>query len=148
MGLNNDSFFCLGFIDFYHIISETIIGEGGGAMTALTFGLGISNFKYIMERLGGRTRVRINLRRLRGFHEEVTFFIKSFFFVYIGLIVSLSLDNVLIGFGIVILLMVLRYIIVQGFGSSLGLTREETVLSQVIYASGLPAFVMATTTNI
>jgi cell volume regulation protein A len=123
------------------IISESMIGRGGGAMTALAFGLGISNFKYLMEKLGGRTRVRINLRRLRGFHEEITFFIKSFFFVYIGLIVSLSLKNSIIGLIIVILLMAIRYIIVKGLSPSLRFSREEKIFSQVIYASGLPAFV-------
>ena len=39
--------------------------------------------------------------------------------------------------------MMIRYVIVETLGSSLRLTREEKTLSQVIYASGLPAFVMA-----
>jgi cell volume regulation protein A len=126
-----------------YLISEFLIGEGGGAMTALTFGLGVTNYRYIMNRFGAESKIRIDKSKLREFHEEVSFFIKSFFFVYIGLIVSLSLRYTIIGFGVVVLIMILRFIIVQGIGGVLMFTREEKVLSQAVYASGLPAFVMA-----
>jgi len=126
-----------------YIASESVIGEGGGAMTALTFGLAITNYRYIVRRLGGDSKVMIDRQRLREFHEEVTFFIKSFFFVYIGLIVSLSVDYALIGMGVVLLIMALRFIDVEFVGRLLAFTREEKALSQVVYASGLPAFVMS-----
>jgi cell volume regulation protein A len=126
-----------------YLVSESLIGEGAGAMTALTFGLGITNFKYIVSKVRRNVKIRIDLVKLRGFHEEVTFFIKSFFFVYIGLVVSLSLHNAIVGFGIVLLLMAIRYVVVQFLYPAIGLTKEEKVLSQVIYASGLPAFVMS-----
>lgn len=126
-----------------YLVSESVIGEGAGAMTALTFGLGITNFKFIVSKVRRNVKIRIDLGKLRGFHEEVTFFIKSFFFVYIGLVVSLSLHNVIVGFGIVLLLMAIRFLVVQFLYPAIGLTREEKVLSQVIYASGLPAFVMS-----
>jgi len=53
-------------------------------MTALVFRLSITNL--IMENLGKPRKVRINVRRLREFHEETVFFIKSFFFVYMGVV--------------------------------------------------------------
>jgi cell volume regulation protein A len=126
-----------------YIISESIIGEGGGAMTTLCFGLAISNYKYIAEKIGIKSKIRIDKQRLREFHEEITFFIKSFFFVYIGLVVSLSWDFYLIGFGIVFLIMLIRVIIVQSISGVLKFSREEKILSEVVYASGLPAFVMS-----
>ena len=73
-----------------YIFSEDFIGEGGGAMTALIFGLAITNFRYIMEKFSRDEKVLINKKRLREFHDEITFLIKSFFFVYIGIVVSLS----------------------------------------------------------
>lgn len=126
-----------------YIMSEHWVGEGGGAVTALTFGLAVTNYRYIMERLGIGDRVLIDKKRLREFHEEVTFFVKSFFFVYIGVVVSLSVRYAFIGFGLVILQIAMRYIIVAALSGPFSFTREERVLSQVVYASGLPAFVMS-----
>ena len=126
-----------------YIISEHYIGEGGGAMTALTFGLAITNFRYIMEKFGRDEKVLIDKKRLREFHEEITFFVKSFFFVYIGVVVSLSWRYMFFGLFLVLLQVVLRYGIVDVLSGQFGFTREEKALSQVVYASGLPAFVMS-----
>jgi cell volume regulation protein A len=126
-----------------YIMSEQWAGEGGGAVTALVFGLAVTNYRYIMEQLGSGDRVLIDKKRLREFHDEVTFFVKSFFFVYIGVVVSLSVRYAFIGFGLVILQFAMRYIIVAVLSGPFSFTREERVLSQVIYASGLPAFVMS-----
>jgi cell volume regulation protein A len=126
-----------------YIISEHYIGEGGGAMTALIFGLAITNFRYIMEKSGRDEKVLIDKKRLREFHEEITFFVKSFFFVYIGVVVSLSWRYAFFGFFLVILQMGLRYGIVDVLSGQFGFTREEKALSQGVYASGLPAFVMS-----
>jgi len=69
--------------------------------------------------------------------------VKSFFFVYIGVVVSLSVRYAFIGFGLVILQIAMRYGIVAALSRPFSFTREERVLSQVVYASGLPAFVMS-----
>jgi cell volume regulation protein A len=126
-----------------YIISEHYIGEGGGAMTALIFGLAITNFRYIMEKAGRDEKVLIDKKRLREFHEEITFFVKSFFFVYIGVVVSLSWRYAFYGLVLVLLQMGLRYWIVDVLSGQFGFTREEKALSQGVYASGLPAFVMS-----
>lgn len=126
-----------------YIFSEDFIGEGGGAMTALLFGLTITNFRYIMERFGRTEKVMIDKKRLREFHEEIVFFVKSFFFVYIGIVVNLSWKFAFFGFALVILQMGLRYGLVEVLSGELSFTREEKALSQVVYASGLPAFVMS-----
>jgi len=126
-----------------YITSETIVGDGAGAMTALSFGLAITNYSYFMEKLGKPSKVRINLRKLREFHEEIVFFIKSFFFVYIGVIVTLSWRYTFVGFTIVILQMAMRYGLVSSISNALRFTKEEASISRVIYASGLPAFVMS-----
>ncbi|MBD3204735.1 hypothetical protein GF319_00150 [Candidatus Bathyarchaeota archaeon] len=126
-----------------YILAEEAIGEGGGAMAALSFGLGITNYRYLMGKFGIQDKVLIDARRLREFHEEITFFVKSFFFVYIGVVVSLSIRFAFIGFSIVIILVAMRFFLVLGLSKPFLFTREERVLSQVVYASGLPAFVMS-----
>ena len=126
-----------------YIMSEHWVGEGGGAMTALAFGLALTNYRFILEKLGSNSKVMVDKQRLREFHEEITFFIKSFFFVYIGLVVSLSLKYSFIGFGLTLMLMVVRYSVVHLLSKPMAFTNTEKVLSQFVYTSGLPAFVMS-----
>jgi len=126
-----------------YIIAETFIGEGGGPVAALVFGLMIANYKTITGRLGLTRHVTIDKRRLREFHEEITFLIKSFFFVYIGLIVTISGKYMMLGVGILVLLFIVRLIIVFMVGRALNFSKQERILSSVVYASGLPAFVMS-----
>jgi len=126
-----------------YLLAETFAGEGGGAMTALTFGLAITNYGYIVRRLGFNRSLRIDKRRLREFHEEITFLIKAFFFVYIGLIVSLSIEYMVIGLVIVTIILIIRYAVATGVGSILQFSKVEKMLSRLIFAQGLPAFIMS-----
>ena len=126
-----------------YLLSEAAIGDGAGAMTALTFGLAITNYSFFMDKLGRPGKVRINVRKLREFHEEIVFFIKSFFFVYIGVVVTISLKYLFVGFLLVAVMMVMRYGLVEVLGKLMDFTREETSIAKYVYASGLPAFVMS-----
>jgi cell volume regulation protein A len=112
-------------------------------MAALTFGLMITNYGYLTRRFGITRAVKIDKRRLREFHEEITFFIKAFFFVYVGLIVTISVEYAKIGLGILALILFIRLIVVEVIGRVLNFSKQEKVLSTLIYASGLPAFVMS-----
>jgi cell volume regulation protein A len=126
-----------------YIIAEKMIGEGGGPMAALTFGLMISNYGYITRKFGVTRNVKVDKRRLREFHEEITFFIKAFFFVYVGLIVTISGEYLKIGLGILALILFIRFLVVYSIGGVLKFSKQEKVLSTLVYASGLPAFVMS-----
>ena len=126
-----------------YILAERVIGEGGGPMATLAFGIMITNYGHITRRFGVVRDVKIDTRYLREVHEEITFFIKAFFFVYVGLIVTLSTEYAIIGMGILALILVIRVIVVYVVGKSLKFSKQEMVLSTLIYASGLPAFVMS-----
>jgi len=126
-----------------YIISERVIGAGSGAMTALTFGLAITNYQFIMNIFKTESDLTIDKLKLREFHDEITFFIKSFFFVYIGVVATTSLKFMLFGFIIVLAQMLMRFSLVELISKPLMLTTTEKVLSQSVYASGLPAFVMS-----
>ncbi len=126
-----------------YIFTESIIGEGGGAITALTFGLAITNYAFFAKKIGFASTVKIDKRRLREFHEEITFFMKSFFFVYIGLVVTLSLDYFIIGLGVAALILVDRFFVASSVGYALRFSNEEKLLTRLICASGLPAFIMS-----
>lgn len=126
-----------------YILAEHTIGEGGGPMAALTFGLMLTNYNYISRKIGVKRSTKIDKKRLREFHEEITYLIKAFFFVYIGLIVSISGRYMKIGLGILTLILFVRYIVVVVVGRTMGFSKQEKILSILIYASGLPAFVMS-----
>jgi cell volume regulation protein A len=126
-----------------YIFTESIIGEGGGAITALTFGLAITNYAFFAKKIGFESTVKIDKRRLRELHEEITFFMKSFFFVYIGLVVTLSLDYFITGLCVAALILVDRFFVASGVGYALRFSNEEKLLTRLICASGLPAFIMS-----
>lgn len=126
-----------------YIVSDAVIGEGAGAMAAFMFGIGLVNCRYLMGMRGIQDKVLIDAHQLREFHEEITFFIKSFFFVYIGVFVSISLRYIFFGLFVVILLVSMRFFLIWGLSKPLLLSDNERILSQFIYSSGLEAFVMA-----
>ena len=126
-----------------YILAERIIGAGGGPMAALTFGLMITNSRYIVRKFGVTRNLHIDTQRLREFHEEITYFIKAFFFVYVGIIVTISREYLTIGLGVLSLILIVRYIVVDIVGKGLSFSKQEKILSISIYASGLPAFVMS-----
>ena len=126
-----------------YILAERFIGEGGGPMSTLTFGIMITNYGYIARRFGLVRNVKIDTRYLREVHEEIAFFIKAFFFVFVGLIVTISADYAVIGLEVFALIMLIRFLVVSAVGRAASFTRQERVLSILIYASGLPAFVMS-----
>jgi NhaP-type Na+/H+ or K+/H+ antiporter len=112
-------------------------------MAAFTFGVGLINYKYIMEMGDIHDRVRVDIHQLREFHEEITFFIKSFFFVYIGVFVSISLRYIFFGLTVAILMVSMRFFLIFGLSKPLLLSDNERILSQFVYSPGLEAFVMA-----
>jgi len=126
-----------------YIIAESVAGHGAGPVSALTFGLSLTNYQYLMRGLGGRGRVRVDKRKLREFHEEITFLIKSFFFVFIGLIVVLSERFMIYGFLLVGILAFIRFIVVTTVSAGLRFTKVESTLTKLIFANGLPALVMS-----
>ena len=112
-------------------------------MAALTFGLMLTNYGNIARRVGFNRNPKIDKERLREFHEEITYVIKAFFFVYIGLIATISRESVVIGLGVFVLILFIRYIVVVVVGAGFNFSKQEQILSIVVYASGLPAFVMS-----
>lgn len=126
-----------------YIFSESIAGQGAGPVSALTFGLAITNYHYIARRLGIEKKARVEKRRLREFHDEISFLIKSFFFVFIGLIVSLSINFIIFGLILVVLLAVIRFTAVTIVSQTLGFTIGESMITKLVFASGLSALVMS-----
>ncbi len=56
-----------------------------GAVAALAFGLAMGNRKFIKKRLTSLSLTAITDEHIHYFHTEITFFVRTFFFVYLGL---------------------------------------------------------------
>jgi len=126
-----------------YIASEAVAGTGGGPITALAFGLTITNYRYVSRRLGSDRKVKVDKRRIREFNQEITFLVKAFFFVYLGLIVELSMEFTLIALGVVALMLMVRYLVAGTIGNLLNFTFGETVLSRVIFLQGTSTLVLS-----
>ncbi|MHA1288515.1 MAG: cation:proton antiporter domain-containing protein, partial [Candidatus Thorarchaeota archaeon] len=53
-----------------YILSENYIGEGGGPLTALAFGMAITNYTEIAKRFGYKRKVKIQKAKIREFNLE------------------------------------------------------------------------------
>jgi cell volume regulation protein A len=99
---------------------------GNGAIAAMCFGIIIANSKVLVEmgykikkprrKPGNENNLAkydkphsIVSRRERMFYQEISFFLKTFFFVYIGLLLDIkNLKAVLIGSGIAVSILLFR----------------------------------------
>jgi cell volume regulation protein A len=61
---------------------------GSGAIAALVFGLVVGNRNTILRLTGTKVRIETAGEKVHSFHDEITFFIRSFFFVFLGIIFS------------------------------------------------------------
>lgn len=92
-----------------YALSESV--GGSGAIAALVFGLVLGHKEGILKLLGTAEEPEKTESGLKLMQTEISFFVKTFFFVYLGMLVSVSgLDRVAIGAGLVFLLIIARYI--------------------------------------
>lgn len=123
--------------------SEFLGGSGG--LSALLFGIVLGNEKDIYDILG-RKRVRNTVidEGMRRFEGEIAFFIRSFFFVYLGLITTVSeLSPILFGAIVSLLLFLVRYGAVSLATARSELQKERPIMSAVL-TRGLAAAVLST----
>lgn len=112
-------------------------------MTTFIFGFVLANDRYVAKRLGSDRNARPDKQRIIEFNEEISFFLKSYYFVYIGLIVTLQLKYLIIGIGVVILLFAVRYAVATGIGRLMSFSREEKVISRLVFTLGTSTIVMS-----
>jgi len=126
-----------------YIFSEGVGGPGAGAVAALSFGVTLTNYPLLARRFGLRENVRVERRRLRSFHEEITFLVKSFLFIFVGLEVQLSLGYLLMGLALSATIGVIRVLSVNVVGGLIELTDDEAAASRLVFSNGLTALVIS-----
>jgi Na+:H+ antiporter len=115
---------------------------GTGAISALFLGLVIGNARPFAKRLKFRCTVSID-DSVRGFHNQISFLIRSFFFVFTGLLFSFS-SPILALFGILLAFVFLgiRFLVVKMSFVRSSFKDTETLMT-IMLPRGLAAAVLA-----
>lgn len=119
-------------------------GEGAGAIACLMFGLVLGNGKKVLEMVRYEGKGFEMDEETRQFHSLTSFVIRTFFFVYLGMIVSFqSLDYILIGIIILLALLGLRYLAVKISTYKGGFEKDDMQTMIVMMPRGLAAAILA-----
>lgn len=123
-------------------ITEEVGGSGGIAV--FTFGIMLGNAKKL-GKFANIEWVNPVSRTTRLFQEEVTFFVRTFFFVYVGLLMSVEYFQpivILVSLAIVALVLIGRYIFQKIIIRDTPLADQGTIVTMM--PRGLAAAVVAT----
>jgi len=117
---------------------------GAGALSCLTFGLVLGNGKKVLKMLnieGKQYEIDLETKQ---FHSLTSFVIRTFFFVYLGMMVSFqNINFILIGIIILIALLVFRYIAVRISTYKGGFELDDKQTMTVLMPRGLAAAILA-----
>ena len=126
-----------------YLLAETIAEEGGGPIATFFFGMVLTNYQQVTRWLGWDRRLKPDNGKIVEFNEEISFVLKAYYFVYIGLIATLTKEYLMISMGVILLLFIVRYVVASGVGRAMGLTREEGVLSKMVFSLGTTTLVLS-----
>ena len=119
-------------------------GEGAGAISCLMFGLVLGNGKKILKMIRYEGKSFEMDEETKQFHSLTSFVIRTFFFVYLGMIVRFqNLNHILIGIIILIALLVIRYlaVLITTFRGNFEKDDMQTMI--VMMPRGLAAAILA-----
>ncbi|MFH1237406.1 MAG: cation:proton antiporter [Candidatus Aenigmatarchaeota archaeon] len=117
--------------------------DGSGAIAALFFGLVLGNGRTLHKILRfGSGHYEIN-EYLKKFQSEITFFIRSFFFVFLGLIVVINQSYIIYGVIIAVVLIAVRLLSTHVSMLRMEATSFDKNLIRVMAPRGLAAAIMA-----
>ena len=133
----------IGVLFFAYIFAEQVGGPGSGPLAAMVFGITLTNYPILARMFNLNERVRVERRRLRGFHEEITFLIKSFLFLFVGLQMKPQITNIMIGIGIAVSVGIIRLLSVTVTRMFIDLTEVEVKVSRLEFSNGLTAIVLS-----
>jgi cell volume regulation protein A len=126
---------------FLTFVVTTNLG-GNGALSALFFGLIIGNSRPIARLLKFRTTISID-SHVRDFHTQISFLIRSFFFVFTGLLFSLSsFTSLFFGLFLSLIFLGIRFGAVKMSALKSELHEYENLMT-IMFPRGLAAAVLA-----
>lgn len=119
-------------------------GEGAGAIACLVFGLVLGNGKKVLKMIDYEGMEFEMDAETKHFHSLISFIIRTFFFVYLGMVVSFQkIEFILFGIAILLALLVMRYfaILITTYGGKFEEDDKQTMI--VMMPRGLAAAILA-----
>ncbi|MFQ6021009.1 MAG: cation:proton antiporter [Candidatus Aenigmatarchaeota archaeon] len=135
-----DYMLTLAFVLLLYVVVESI--GGSGAISTLIFGLVLGNSVVFSKMLRFKKIFRID-HMLEKFQTEITFFIRSFFFVYIGLIATINSTYLAYGIIFTIVIILLRFLVIKIGTIKMKLKKLELNIMKIMVPRGLAAAVLA-----
>ncbi|MCW4014558.1 MAG: cation:proton antiporter [Candidatus Bathyarchaeota archaeon] len=125
-----------------YVISEALSDGGGGPISVFLFGAVLMNYGYVTKSLRMNRRSRIDRRQIKEYHDEITFLIKSMFFVYMGLVMEFEIRYLAISFILTALLIVIRYLVATIIGYTQGISKEQIAYTRIFFILGPSSLVL------
>jgi len=119
---------------------------GSGALSSLLFGVILGNEREIFKMLKReRARDTVIDEGMKRFESEIAFLIRTFFFVYLGLIaIVTNISMLILGILLSFLLLFVRYVAVHMATIRSLFTRGEHHIMSIVLTRGLSAAVLST----
>ena len=119
-------------------------GEGAGAIACLMFGLVLGNGKKVLKMIEFHGKEYEMDTETKQFHGLISFVIRTFFFVYLGMIVAFQkIEYIIIGIIILIGLVLVRYIAVLITTYNGNFEKDDMQTMTVLMPRGLAAAILA-----
>jgi len=125
------------------VYSVVEVIKGNGAIAVLIFGIVLGNSIDITKMLQLEER-KIDIS-IKAFHSELSFLVKTFFFVYLGVLFRIEFATppiIIISIFLVILIVASRYIVASGLGKLKPIFKSDNKLISLMSARGLAAAVL------
>ena len=126
-----------------YVLSDYISGGGGGPISVFLFGAVLINYGYVTKSLNMNRRSRIDRRKIKEYHDEITFLIKALFFVYLGLVVDFELEYIAISIVLSVLIIIVRYITVSVIGAVQGIPAKQIRYTRLFFIQGASSLVLS-----
>ncbi|MEM3986578.1 MAG: cation:proton antiporter [Candidatus Methanomethylicia archaeon] len=127
---------------FVYVFSEELV-EGSGVLSLLFYALLIVNSDTLFEKFGLKDHFIVDSKHLREFHEEMTFLLKSFFFVFVGLIMQFSFEHVFFGLIVSLVMFGSRVLCTIIYDFMFKLNHIEKFAIMYTFTNGLSTLVMS-----
>lgn len=131
---------------------ESPFVQGSGAIAALAFGLVLGNSRSILKKQVEEKKVKedkittnILTPSARNFFDEIYFFVKTFFFVYLGILIDFSNPEIFVsGLLLTLAMFVIRPVVVAiMFKDDSSMDTKERTFLEILIPKGLAAAVLA-----
>jgi len=124
------------------LYSATEFLNGSGAIAVLAFGIILGNEMPIRKTF--KIKLADGSLQIKQFQNEISFFIRTFFFVFLGIVVTLgNMQNLLIAVILMVMLYIIRYFVIN-FCTLNTEFAEHTKILSAINPRGLATAVLAT----